>query len=518
MYDVILKNGLIMDGKGGKGYKADIAVFSSTIALITNSDISRGKKVIDCSGKIVAPGFIDSHTHSDFLLLSDPSASYRVGQGITTDISGNCGIGVFPYKNPVLKDYVKDVLGEWKDWKWNDFTTYKEYLMRKGIGCNEAFLVSHTALRAYVMGSDSLREAKDEEIEAMCSLLSDELDKGAIGFSSGLYYAPCVFASRNEILSLLNVVASKNKVFSVHHRSEGRGCVESLIEVLDLAKESGVRLEVSHLKAIGKENEKNIDVMLDLVERYRREGVDVKFDVYPYTFGSTSLFSLLPPRVLAYSRLEQRMALSLESERRVIKDEIMNPDGWDSVYPMVGPEAIKALYLSTHPEYNGMTLSEIAGIKELKDPLDALFDILGDETGLAVMTDVTETEESLEKIMSHPLMCFGTDSLYSSPLPHPRSFHSTVHFLKKYVLERKLFTMEEAIRRMTGETAERFGLKDRGVIEEGKAADITVFDPERLGEVDERRNRGFSLVLVNGKIALKDDIVTGETGGKVLTL
>lgn len=518
MYDVILKNGLVVDGKGGEPYRADVAVFSSTIALIANSDISRGKKVIDCKGKIVAPGFIDSHTHSDFLLLNDPSASFRLGQGITTDISGNCGIGVFPYKNNILKDFVKDVLGEWKDWRWNDFSSYKDYLMKRGIGCNEAFLVSHTALRAFVMGSDSLRPASEGEIEDMCSVLSLELDKGAIGFSSGLYYSPCVFASREENLALLKVVASKNKIFSVHHRSEGRGCVQSLEEVLMLAKESGVKLEVSHLKAIGKENEKNIDVMLEMIENYRREGVDVKFDVYPYTFGSTSLFSLLPPRVLAYSRLEQRMALSLESERRVIKDEIMNPDGWDSVYPMVGPDAITALYLSSHPEYNGMTLTEIARIKDFSDPLDALFDVLEDETGLAVMTDVTESEESLEKIMSHPLMCFGTDSLYSSPLPHPRSFHSTVNFLKKYVMERKLLTMEEAIRRMTGETAGRFGLKDRGTIEEGKYADITVFDPSILGEVDERRNKGFSLVLVNGKVALENDIVTSEMGGKVITL
>ena len=517
MYDVILKNGLVVDGRGGKPFVADVAVFSSTIALITNSNISRGKNVIDCRGKIVAPGFIDSHTHSDFLLLSSPDGSYRIGQGITTDISGNCGIGVFPYKNPILKDFVKDVLGEWKDWKWKDFTSYKEYLMKKGIGCNEAFLVSHTALRAFVMGEDCLREAKEDEIETMSKVLSEELDKGAIGFSSGLYYSPCVFALKNELISLLKVVASKGKIFSVHHRSEGRGCVESLEEVLSLAKESGVRLEVSHLKAIGKENEKNVDVMLSLIEKYRKEGVDVKFDVYPYTFGSTSLFSLLPPRVLAYSRLEQRMALSLESERRVIKEEIMNPDGWDSVYPMVGPDAIKALYLSTHPEYNGMTLSEIAKIKNLSDPLDGLFDVLEDETGLAVMTDVTESEESLEKIISHPLMCFGTDSLYSSPLPHPRSFHSTVQFIKKYVLERKLLSIEEGIRRMTGETAERFGLKDRGTIEEGKAADITVFDPQRLSERDERRNSGFSLVLVNGKIALKDDEITGERGGKVLT-
>lgn len=518
MYDVILKNGLIVDGKGKEPYKADIAVFSSSIALITNSDLSRAKTVVDCKGKIISPGFIDSHTHSDFLILSDPDATYRISQGITTDISGNCGIGVFPYKNPILKDFVKDVLGEWKDWRWNDFTSYSDYIKEKGIGCNEAFLVSHTALRAFVMGEDCLREADEREIEEMCNLLSQELDKGAIGFSSGLYYAPCVFASRKEILSLLKVVSSKNKIFSVHHRSEGRGCVESLKEVLALAEESEVRLEVSHLKAIGKENEKNVDVMLSLIEEYRERGVDVKFDSYPYTFGSTSLFSLLPPRVLSYSRLEQRMALSLDSERRVIKEEIMNPDGWDSVYPMVGPDSIKALFLSSHPEYNGMTLSQIASRKELDDPLDALFDVLEDETGLAVMTDITQSEESLEKIATHPLMCFGTDSLYSSPIPHPRSFHSTVHYINEYVKKRKVLTLEDCIRRMTGETSSRFGLKDRGIIEEGMAADITVFDLEKLGEVDDKRNKGFSLVMVNGKIVLKDDKTTGERSGRIITL
>ena len=275
-------------------------------------------------------------------------------------------------------------------------------------------------------------------------------------------------------------------------------------------------MEVSHLKAIGKKNQKEVDVMLRDIEEYRARGVDVTFDQYPYTFGSTSLFSLLPPRVLGFSRLEQRMALSLESERKVIKEEIMASDGWDSIYPLVGGENIRALYLTSHPEFNGKTLEEIKDEMGLSDPLDALFDVLKDETGLAVMTDVTETEESLEKIMKHPLMCFGTDSLYSSPVPHPRSFHSTVHFLKEYVFEKKLLTLEEAIRRMTGEIARRFGIHDRGVLEEGKRADITVFSPSELSEGEDGRNRGFRLVMVNGKIALKDDRVTEISEGRIL--
>lgn len=516
MYDIILKNGLVLDGRGSKPRKANIAIFSDSIALVTDLDITRARTVIDCEGKYVAPGFIDAHTHTDFLVLKDPLASARIGQGITTDISGNCGIGVFPYNNPLLADMVKDVLGEWDDWGWSDYKTMKEYYSKRKIGVNEVFLVSHTALRVAVMGEDCRREASGEEIKAMCTLLAGELDEGAWGFSSGLYYSPCVYSGRDELLALLTVVKEKGKIFTVHHRTEGNGCLESLREVLSLAYETGVRIEVSHLKAIGKANQGEVDKMLALIEEYRKNGLDVKFDQYPYAFGSTSLFSLLPPRVLAFSRLEQRMALSLENEREEIKDEILHDRTWDSIYPLVGPDEIRVLFLSSSPQYNGMSLSEIAREKNLSDPLDALFDVLEEETGLAVMTDTTESPESLEKIMVHPLMCFGTDSLYSSPLPHPRSYHSAVEFLSHYVRDRKLLTLEEAVRRMTGETASRFGISDRGILDEGYRADITVFDLDNLKCNEDNTNEGIELVIINGKIAsIKGEIFpTGE--GRIL--
>ncbi len=516
MYDIILKNGLIIDGRGGKPFLSNVAVFSDSIALITESDITRARNVIDCSGKYIAPGFIDSHCHTDFLILKDPKAEARIGQGITTDVTGNCGIGVFPYTDPLLKDMVKDVLGEWNEWKWKDFSSMKRYYSERKIGVNELFLVSHTALRVAAMGEDCKREATDDEIERMCSILRDELRAGAKGFSTGLYYSPCVYSNKEELHRILTVVKKEGGIFTVHHRSEGNGCLESLREVLETAARSGVRTEISHLKAIGGVNQREAEMMLSLIEEYRRAGLDVKFDQYPYTFGSTSLFSLLPPRVLAYSRLEQRMALSLESERKTIRKEIMEDTSWDSIYPLVGPENIKVLFLSSSPQYNGMTLEEIARDMNLSDPLDALFDVLRDETGLAVMTDITETDETLEMIMTHPLMCFGTDSLYSSPVPHPRSYHSTVEFLSKYVRDRKLLTLEEAVRRMTGETAERFGIKDRGILDEGYRADITVFDLDALKCRDDNTNEGIECVILNGKIAsFKGEIFyTGE--GRIL--
>lgn len=516
MYDIILKNGLVLDGRGNKPLKADVAIFSDTIALITDLDITRGKVVIDCSGKYIAPGFIDAHTHTDFLVLRDEKAEPRIGQGITTDISGNCGIGVFPYRSPVLKEMVGDVLGEWNDWAWTDYSSMKSYYTKKKIGVNEVFLVSHTAIRTAVLGEDSRREAGENEIAQMAELLRSELRSGAWGFSTGLYYSPCVYSTCSELNALLTVVKDENKIFTVHHRTEGNGCYESLSDILSIAYETGVRTEVSHLKAIGRVNQNEVGRMLSLIEEYREKGLDVKFDQYPYTFGSTSLYSLLPPRILSFSRLEQRMALSLESEREKIKDEILHDTTWDSIYPIVGPDDIKALYLTSESRYNGLTLTQIAEEKGYDDPLDALFDVLRDETGLAVMTDTTESRESLEKIMVHPLMCFGTDSLYSSPLPHPRSFHSTVEFLSRYVRDEKLLTLEEALRRMTSETASRFGIADRGVLAEGFKADIVVFDLDKLAVNDDNTNSGIDAVILNGKIASIDGkiLYTGE--GRIL--
>lgn len=516
MYDIILKGGLVLDGMGNKPFKANIAIFDDTIALITTLDISRARLVIDCSGKYISPGFIDAHTHSDFLVLEDEKAEARIAQGITTDISGNCGIGVFPYKNPVLKEMVKDVLGEWDDWAWTDFSSFKSYYEKKRIGINELFLVSHTALRTAVMGEDSRRGATEDEKRAMCTLLETELESGAGGFSTGLYYSPCVYSDRDELVRLLSVVERKGKIFTFHHRSEGNGCYESLKEVLDAAKMTLVKTEVSHLKSIGRENQKEVGRMLELIERYRNDGLDVKFDQYPYTFGSTSLYSLLPPRILALSKLEERMALSLESERETIKREINEDKTWDSIYPLVGPDEIKAIFLSSSPQYNNMSLSEIARTMGYPDPLDALFDILRDETGLAVMTDTTETEESLEKIMVHPLMCFGSDSLYSSPYPHPRSYHAAVEFLSHYTRDKGLLTLEEAVRRMTSETASRFSLKKRGALKEGYKADITVFDYSALKSNDDRTNDGIEAVIVNGRLASFKGEIFPSLSGRIL--
>lgn len=514
MYDVLIRNGLIYDGTGNEPFTSDIAVFGDRIALIGKNGITRAKRVIDASGRAVFPGFIDIHTHTDLLALRDRDMTVRLSQGITTDVSGNCGIGVFPVSSG-LDTAVEDVLGEYEGRNWKDYRGYRSTLLGGGgIGINEAFLVSHTAIRLAVLGRNASSEASDEDIEKMAALLSSILDEGAWGFSSGLYYAPCVFASRKELRRLLEVVREHGKIFSVHHRCEGDDVLESLEEVLSLASETGVRIEISHLKAIGRRNQDKVPAMLEMIEDYRDHGTDVKFDQYPYTFGSTSLFSLLPPHILALSRLEQRLALSLENERDEIRREMEDPDGWDSIYAMAGPEDISVLYLESHPEYNGMTLAEIGEAKG-RLPIYALFDLLAEEPGLAVMSDITQSEENLIKIMKHPLMSFGSDSLYSSPVPHPRSIHAAVRFLSHYVRDMHVMPFEEGIRRMTGENADRMGFRDRGYIREGMKADIIVADIPRIGE-DGDSNTGFDEILVNGRLAVDGGRFTGARAGEVL--
>ena len=247
--------------------------------------------------------------------------------------------------------------------------------------------------------------------------------------------------------------------------------------------------------------------LLEMIENCRNGGTDVKFDQYPYEYGSTGLFSLLPPSFQGLSRIEQRLAVSLENEREDIKKEMIHPSGWDSIYSLVGPDKIKMLTLDSHRELEGMSLSEI-GMMWNKDPLDSLLDILSDETGKAVMTDETESRENLVKIMTSSFSSFGTDSLFSSAYPHPRTKDASMHLIREYVTAEKTLTLEEAVRKMSGENADRLGLKDRGYVKEGMKADLVLFDAEK-GRVD--------TVLVNGRAAILDGAYTGGLYGSVIS-
>lgn len=501
MYDTLIEGATIVDGTGRPAYVANVAIVAGTIALIT-SDRVRARDHIDARGMVLAPGFIDIHAHSEFY-----SGDMKIRQGITSELCGNCGIGCFPVhgNRKALEALCLDVLGRDDDWNWDDLSSFAAAKNEKGLYSNMMLLQAHSPLRVAAMGSDTDRVATDEEVARMCSLLDQSLSQGAAGFSTGLYYQPCVSADTRELEALLEVVRKHGKLFSVHVRSEGDGILESVREVIGLARKTGVRLEISHLKIIGERNQDKLEELLGMIHSAHDSGLDVAFDSYPYNYGSTSLFSLLPPRYLALSRPELGFALQLDGERRKMVEEMEKPEGWESIYSLVGPERIRILHMDSHSELDGKTLSELGD-----DPLSSLFDILCDERGAALMCDVTERQETLEAILRDPLMSFSTDALFSSFPVHERSHSASLRMIRTYCLDRKLFSLEECIRKMSGENASRLGLPDRGLVREGAVADLVLFDPERLDpDLPPDSDRGLDLVLVKGK-------AWGEKNGKVL--
>jgi len=512
----LFKDATIVDGMGNSAFVSDLLVEGSTIRAFGRLGDIQSDRIFDCRGLTLAPGFIDLHAHSEIHVLTNPPMGEKIAQGITTEFSGNCGIGVFPASR--CTPLAAEVLGAAIHQYWPTFSSYKEAWYRSGSGMNMGFLQAHGPLRSMVLGEDAHRAATRGEIAKMASLLEESLERGAWGLSTGLYYQPCQSAGRDELVALSNVVARHNRLLAVHLRCEGSAVVESLDEMLDIARASGVRLEVSHLKAIGKDNQSLVGALLERIDRANDAGLCVGFDQYPYLWGSTSLFSLLPPSLLSTERSLLKERLRDPAVRREAQAEMERGEGWDSIASLVGFDDITILSLPSHPHYEGLSIAEVAAMRG-QEPYDALFDLLSESEGSAVMGDVTQSEESLVKIMAHRQMCFGSDALYSSARPHPRSFHAALHLIGRYVNERGDLSIEEAIERLTGRTARRLGLFGRGLIAEGYKADLVLFDQDTLSGSDTFAEGGvspLSLVMVNGEVALEAGRLVGTTSGRLL--
>jgi N-acyl-D-aspartate/D-glutamate deacylase len=534
---IILKDCTVIDGLNNESYKADITILENKIKKINkNCDtLILNSEIINCSNKIVTPGFIDVHGHSDLQIRRSSDMKAKIQQGITTEIAGNCGIGPFPINlndEEVVKsmqDLTKDVLGTF-NYDFTDFSTFCEKAEQNLPNTNVLFLQSHTALRANVIKPNANRAATDLEIQEMCDLLDTSLKQGCIGLSTGLYYAPCLYAEKKELIALLKVVKKYDKIFATHHRCEGDRVIESLKEVIDLATEVKVKLEISHLKAIGVENQKYVDEMLDLIDNAKASNLDIGFDQYPYEFGSTSLYSLLPPSYLKLSNSDLKKVLSDEKERSLIKNIMKEGNGWDSIVKMCGFDNIFAMYLESQREFENKSLREVAMLLKNRDDddacYDALFDILQNESGVALMIDITQSFDSMDKILNHPLMCFGTDAIYSgdetSSIPtHPRSYQAATHLIDTFYKKRKSISLENLIHNMTYKSAKRFNLENRGSIKEGNWADIVVMDIDKVKDVSTSKDvkippEGIEYVFVNGKCVYKNKTIQLSHAGRIL--
>lgn len=471
----ILKDVLIFDGSLQPAKKGFIVLNDKLIEDVVYKDFDSsdyfGDKVVDCKGLCACPGIIDIHAHSDLEILRNPSFPAKINQGITTDVSGNCGVGVFPIKEGVEVDLslLTDILGPYDDINFKDYNSYKE---RLNSDFSILMLQSHSMLRFNAIKGNPNREATDSEIKHMCDLLDESLSQGALGLSTGLYYAPCIYASEKELIELFKVVKKHKKFVAVHHRCEGSDIINSLKEIIGLVEKVGVDLEISHLKIVGMKNQHLLNQVISLVENCK---YILGFDQYPYSYGSTSLKSMLPPSVLSLDSDVQHLVLKDKTKRKEIISQMKNPQGWDSLLELCGAENIKVTALSHFPEYEQKTLYEIASIRN-QDPYECFLDLMAEETGLAMMIDRTENEEVLKTLFNHPLSVFGTDALYNGGAEHPRSYEAVPHMLEQSFREKMSCTLEYIIHRMSGKTANRLKLKDRGFLKPGLKGDVVIFD------------------------------------------
>ena len=500
--DILIKRATIVDGYWPTPYIGDVAITDGVIEIVSSCRATcNAKKVIDGKGKYLIPGIIDMHSHSDLMVVKNEPFIHKIGMGITTEVIGNCGIGCFPAtRENQLGSLNYDVLGELR--QFTSFDEYKESYNLAHPSSNIVAFQGHAPLRIEVMKEHAHQKATNEEIVEMQNLLHKSFSLGVRGFSSGLYYDPCVYADEGELLALLSVVKEHNGIFAVHHRQEGDGIIESIEEVLHLAKISGVSLQISHLKAIGKENQDKVGKVLSLIEEAHREGLDVSFDQYPYEWGATSLSSLLPPSILALSLDERNQMLSTSEGREKVKKEIEHPLGFDSIIHLCGFDDITMLTYDSDESVMGKTITEIASLWKA-DVWDAFFTLINNTKNSALMSDITQSRESIERIMSHPLGFFSTDAIYSGSEYHRRSTHAVQDLFDRFYVEKEVLSLHNHIKRMCVEPAKKLKLEKRGMIQIGYIGDLVLLDIPPISS----RKTHIEKVFVGGKIAYENNVM-----------
>lgn len=518
MYDLIIKDGLIMDGTGRPSFSADLGIKGERIYFVGGLERTEAKHVIPAEGLIVSPGFIDVHGHSDLTLLVDRSAPSKVRQGITTEVGGNCGFSAAPARGEAQKrlESRKAIYGLTSS--WTSLEEYLRILESKGLGINFVPLIGHGNLRASVVGYEN-RAARPEEIEEMRSLLARALEEGAFGFSSGLLYPPGCFTPTEELIALARTAADFGAIYASHIRGEGDHLIEAITEALTTARESGVKLQISHLKTAGRKNHHKIDEVFRLINEALTEGVDVATDRYPYTAGATDLDAVLPPWVYEGGIEEEISRLKDLPTRQRLKKELEDAD-WDEVM-------ISGAARNENKWMEGKRISEAAEFQKT-DPVDFLFDLLIEEKARTSAIFFSMSESNLRRILRQPYCMIGSDASArhdNGPLVegkvHPRTFGAFPRVMAKYVREEKELSLEEAVHKMTGQPAARFGLSDRGIIGESMFADLVIFDPEIIKDTATYQSpyqypEGIEYVILNGRIAIDKGIPTGLLSGKVI--
>ena len=528
-YDLLIRNGTIVDGSGAPGFKADLAVNGDRIVRIGDLSRATATRVIDAAGLVVAPGFIDLLGQSETYLLIDPRAMSKVMQGVTTEITGE-GESIAPINERQIKEQEGFLRRFNLSIDWRTLDEYFKRLEKQRSGVNVGTFVGATQVREYVIGYED-REPSKAELEQMKKLVARAMRDGALGLSSSLQYVPARFAKTSELIELAKVARQYGGIYATHQRSEANTIDASLDEVFEIARKAGIRVEIWHLKTAYKKNWGRMPHVLERIKQARASSIDVNADIYPYIAGSTSLSASLPPWALEGGTEKMLSRLRDPATRQRLKKEISEEsNSWENIYlGSSGPDGVLVSSVVNRElePLQGKRISEIA-ILEKKDPLDALFDFILADEGQTGAIYFMMSEADMRAAMQSPFVTFCTDSgarATDGPLAgsksHPRGWGTYPRILGKYVREEKLLSLETAIHKMTGGPAARVNLRERGLLREGMFADVTIFNPATVIDraTFESPNQypvGIDYVLVNGQLSVDKGQRTPALAGRVL--
>jgi N-acyl-D-aspartate/D-glutamate deacylase len=526
MYDLIIRNAKVVDGTGNPWFKGDVAVAGTSIAAVGRVT-GEAARVIDAHALCVCPGFIDVHAHGDFTPYDKTVVDYKLRQGITTEVNGNCGFSaapVDPLTVGLVRKYVEGFIApeQGVPWNWRSLGEYLDSIAQARLAINIAPLIGHGALRAAAMGYEQ-RAPSAAELDTMKALMRESMEQGAFGLSTGLVYVPGTYAQTDEIIDIAKVAARYGGLYATHMRNEGERLFEAFDEAIQIGRHADIPVQISHHKAAGKPNHGKIRTTLTRLEDERAQGLDITVDQYPYTAGSTTLASVLPPwaQVGGVPKILER--LRDPAMRREIKADLATDPqhgenmirgcNWDEIL-------IASVKSARNKTCEGKSLQQIAEMRG-EEPLESVFDLLLDEECAVAMIMFTMAEEDVRTVLRHPATMIGTDGIWSHGKPHPRIYGSYPRILGMYVRQERLLSIEEAVRKMTSFPAQKFGLWKKGIVRAGMDADLVVFNPDTIAERSTFQDphqypAGLPYVMLNGQVVVDQERYTGKLAGQVV--
>ncbi len=525
VFDTLLAGGLVVDGTGSPAFRADVGLENGRISAVGDLSSSDAAKRIEASGRVVCPGFIDMHSHSDLTLLIQPTGDSKLQQGVTTEVNGNCGFSPAPLDDTsadtvvqlhsFFGSYVRDL-----GWDWRTPDEYIARLESQGLSYHVVLLVGHATVRITAMGM-AQRPPSASELAYMRDLVRSAMRAGYFGMSSGLVTPPSVYADTDELVELASVAAEHGGLYATHMRGEGHSLLRATAEALEIGERSGARVQISHHKATFRRYWGRIRQAVQLSEWAAQRGQSVGFDVYPYTAGSANLTQIIPDWAHegGLDRLLERLRQPITRER-IRADVAKQEREWDQTF-------VARVPATADQTLQGQSIAAIAERRRL-EPIDALFAVLDESAGGASMVHFAMDEQDVRFVMRHPLSMFGSDGLGLAPTgvlsegqPHPRCYGTYPRVLGQYVRDEHVLRLEDAVRKASSLPAETLGLTSKGRVQPGADADLVIFDPATIAETATYTRPhqfpvGIDYVLVSGQIAVEHGTITGARAGNVL--